>query len=70
MDETALGNAAWLAQKIDVSRNTVYQWRYKDQWPFPRRAVVRVNKLLRFSKQQIEEWIAAGCPSPGNKNEK
>jgi predicted DNA-binding transcriptional regulator AlpA len=48
-----------VARLLDCSPRHV--WRLKDAGHLPR--PVRLGALVRWPRQAIEDWIAAGCPA-------
>ena len=60
--ETAQGellDVRAVAVLLSVSRRTVYRLSETGRMPRPR----KLNVLVRWSRSQVLEWIAAGCPS-------
>lgn len=43
-----------LAEYIDVSRNTLAQWRYRGQGP----KFIKVGKKVIYRRTDVEEWLA------------
>ena len=41
-----------LAQNLNVSKFTVYDWVYDRKIPF-----VKIGKLVRFNEEDIEKWL-------------
>jgi excisionase family DNA binding protein len=50
-----------LAQALSVSRATVQRWRHSGRIPRP----VHIGGAVRWSRDEVEQWIAAGCPGRG-----
>lgn len=48
-----------VASILNVSARTVYRLADSGAMPRPR----RLNSLIRWSRTEIEAWLAAGCPS-------
>lgn len=53
-----LFDAAGLAQALDVSKRHVERLDAAGRCPKP----VRIGRAKRWSRAEIETWIAAGCP--------
>jgi excisionase family DNA binding protein len=43
-----------LCEKLKITRQTLYRWIKEDYFP-----VIKVGRVLRFSPQKVEEWVAA-----------
>jgi predicted DNA-binding transcriptional regulator AlpA len=52
-------NAMELAAFLGISRATVWRWDKQGLLPRP----VRFNRVVRWERWTIEEWLAAGAPS-------
>ncbi len=48
-----------VAAKLNCSKRHVYRLSDAARMPRP----VRLGALVRWNRQAIDEWIAAGCPS-------
>ena len=48
-----------VAALLDVSPRTVYRMADSGAMPRPR----HLNSLVRWSRIELEKWVAAGCPS-------
>jgi excisionase family DNA binding protein len=57
--EAALIDVRAVAALLDCSTRHVYRLADADRMPAP----VRIGALVRWRRAEIEEWIAAGCPS-------
>jgi excisionase family DNA binding protein len=47
------------ARMAGISRSTLHALRAAGKWG-PR--AIRLGRALRFSRQEVESWIAGGCP--------
>jgi excisionase family DNA binding protein len=56
---TLLLTAAEVAQLLGLDPETVRRWASAGQMPAP---AMRRPSCVRWSRAQVEEWIAAGCP--------
>lgn len=56
--ETLLLTAKQAAQLLNVSERTLWTWSKRGIAP-----VIRLGGTVRYSRDQLESWIAAGCPS-------
>ena len=48
-----------LAHMLAVSRLTIWRWRSAGRLPPP----LRIGRVVRWKRSEIETWLAAGCPS-------
>ena len=48
-----------VAKLLDCSERHIYRLRDAGRMPPP----VRLGALVRWSRQAVEDWIAAGCPA-------
>lgn len=58
-DQGLLIDGKEVARLLDVSPRTI--WRLKDSGKMPR--PIRLGNLVRWSYDEIKEWIELGCPS-------
>jgi prophage regulatory protein len=64
--EPLLITAAQLAQRLQVSTRTLWRMRSAGRLPGP----VRVGGIVRWRLEEIQKWIAEGCPErPSRKND-
>jgi len=54
-----LGDVKAVAAKLDCSPRHVYRLADSDRMPRP----VRLGTLVRWDLDELDRWIAAGCPS-------
>jgi len=47
-----------IAALCGVSVRTVWEWRAAGRLPAP----IRLGRLIRWRRKDIEDWIEAGCP--------
>ena len=52
-----------VAELLDCSSRHVYRLADAGRMPAP----VKLGSLVRWPRNAIEDWIAAGCPSCGNR---
>ena len=57
--ESALWNDVILASKLRVSRSMVHKLNSAGKLPAP----VRLGRCLRWRADEINAWLADGCPS-------
>jgi excisionase family DNA binding protein len=57
--QAALLNVRAVARLLDCSQRHVYRLADAGRMPPP----VRIGALVRWSRLDIDQWIAAGCPS-------
>ena len=62
-DPPALLDVQAVARLLDCSARHVYRLADAGRMPRP----VRIGTLVRWSRQAIESWIAAGCPAEGGR---
>jgi predicted DNA-binding transcriptional regulator AlpA len=62
-EEPLLIRANELAGILNVSRRTL--WRLKSAGALPR--PMRLGAAIRWRFEEIKQWIAAGCPTPANR---
>ncbi len=55
-----------VAERLSISPRTLH--RLKDSGKLP--APVRLNRCLRWSEHELEQWIADGCPDCRRRNRK
>ena len=48
-----------VARLLNVSRLTVFRWRSAGRLPLP----VKIGRVVRWRRSEIETWIAQGCPN-------
>ena len=48
-----------VAKLLCVSRLTVFRWRSAGRLPLP----VKIGRVVRWRRSEIETWIAQGCPN-------
>ena len=48
-----------LAKRLSVSKRTIWRLDARGAIPSP----LRLGKTVRWRDQDIEDWIAAGCPN-------
>ena len=58
-ESSPLLSANDLARRLNVSRRSIWRWRSAGKLPAP----VVVGRLIRWRRDEIERWIAAGCPN-------
>jgi excisionase family DNA binding protein len=54
-----LGNVRAVAEKLDCSHRHVYRMADAGRMPAP----LRLASLVRWDLEEIDRWIADGCPS-------
>jgi excisionase family DNA binding protein len=54
-----MGGVETVAAKLECSTRHVYRLRDAAKMPAPR----KLGALLRWDLDEIDQWIAAGCPS-------
>jgi predicted DNA-binding transcriptional regulator AlpA len=64
--EDVLVDARKVAELCSVSRGMVYKLNVLGMMPEP----ILDGRTLRWSIQEIEEWVNAGCPERGEKNQR
>ncbi len=52
-------NVDMVARKLDCSPRHVFRMVDADKMPPP----VQLGRLVRWNRQELEQWIADGCPS-------
>jgi len=57
-----LGDVNAVAGKCDCSPRHIYRMADAGKMPPP----VRLGSLVRWDLEEIDRWIAAGCPSQGD----
>jgi predicted DNA-binding transcriptional regulator AlpA len=57
-----LGGVNAVAAKCDCSTRTVYRLSDAGRMPPP----IKLGSLVRWDLDEIDEWIAAGCPAVRN----
>ena len=60
MKERKLLSAADLADELGVPLSTLYGWRYRGVGP----ASIRVGRLLRYRRSDVDAWLAEQTDSP------
>jgi len=63
VDQPAMLTVHDVARLLGCSARTVYRLTNTGRMPNP----VRLNSLVRWPREAIEQWIAAGCPTPKNR---
>ena len=58
-DGTLLLTADHLAKLLCVSRLSIWRWRAAGRLPAP----LRIGRVIRWRRSEIETWLAARCPS-------
>jgi excisionase family DNA binding protein len=58
-EASKLIDSAEVSRMIGVSYRTI--WRLKDAGKLPK--PVSIGRLVRWRRDEIEQWIAAGCPA-------
>lgn len=48
-----------LAALLNVGKRTIWKWRDGHRLPSP----IKVGRVVRWRRADIESWIADGCPS-------
>jgi len=59
VSEQRLLSKADLARLLSVSCRTISRMNAKGETP----KAIRLGRLLRWPQNEIDEWIAAGCPN-------
>ena len=57
-----LGDVRAVAEKLDCSPRHIYRLADAGRMPAP----VRLGSLVRWDLDEIDRWIAAGCPAVRN----
>ena len=50
---------AEVAAHLQVTKDSIYRWVYKKQFP-----AHRVGRLLRFRLSEVDEWVKSGGDEP------
>lgn len=58
-DQGLLIDTTEVTRLLNVSRRTVWTMQNSGQMPKP----VRIGRAVRWSYDEIKEWVAAGCPN-------
>ena len=58
-NNSALIDVAAVSEILGVCRRTV--WRLSSSAQMP--ASLKIGRLVRWRKSEIEEWVSAGCPA-------
>jgi excisionase family DNA binding protein len=53
-----LMSAAQLASRLNMSIRTIWRFHSAGKLPDP----IRLGRLVRWRRAEIERWVAAGCP--------
>ena len=59
LEDQLLISAATLALKLEVSKRTLQRMRDRGAVPKP----VYLGRLVRWRLDEVNQWIAAGCPA-------
>ena len=59
--EPLLITAAEVAAVLNISTRTLWRLRSEQKLPAP----IRMGGVVRWRREEITNWIAAGCPLPG-----
>ena len=54
-----------LAEWLQMSPHTVYQWRYRGTWPVGH----RIGRHLRFRREDVEAWLGQRRDKPTGEEE-
>jgi excisionase family DNA binding protein len=60
MSDTTLMTVDDIAKKLNCSTRTVYRLTDRGFVPPP----IRLGRLVRWSPEAIDRWLAMGCPKP------
>jgi excisionase family DNA binding protein len=63
---SALVDIEWVASQLTVSSRHVRRLLDAGSMPLP----IRLGSLVRWRRQEILDWIAAGCPRRGREGER
>lgn len=55
-----------LAQRLDISVRQLHRLKSRGNLPQP----IKIGKLNRWRPEEVDRWIAAGCPSLGSARRK
>ena len=58
-DAPLLLTADALARLLAVSKLSIWRWRSAGRLPAP----LRIGRVIRWRRSEIETWLAARCPS-------
>ena len=61
--DALLVNASDVAHLLKISTRTLWRMRSTGQLPLP----VRLGGAVRWRLDEIQNWIAAGCPTGGSR---
>ena len=53
-----------LCEMLGCSRRTVYRLKDAGQMPMP----MKINGMVRWRPDEVENWISAGCPDLRGRN--
>lgn len=56
--ESLLLSADSLATALEISKASVWGWLSSGRLPAP----IKLGKSTRWRREEIEAWVAAGCP--------
>lgn len=62
----ALVDIQWVASQLTVSTRHVRRLLDAGAMPLP----IRLGALVRWRRQEVLDWIAAGCPRRGREGER
>jgi|6_EtaG_2_1085325.scaffolds.fasta_scaffold453371_2 excisionase family DNA binding protein len=51
-------NPEQVASLLAIRKDTVYRWNRSGMMP----EAIKIGKILRWQRNDVEEWIADGCP--------
>lgn len=64
-DRPAMLTVQKVARLLGCSARTVYRLADSGRMPRP----VKLSALVRWSRQEIEQWVASGCPKVGKEGQ-
>jgi len=60
-DESLLLDTKQVAELLGIGERTLWRWSRSGIAPRP----IKIGKTVRFSADEIREWVAKGCPREG-----